>query len=39
MANCAVVLDVGTIPCPDSFTSGINNLIFELLYNKEFFLT
>jgi len=34
--NWAVVLDVGTIPYPDSFTSGINNLIFADLYKFDF---
>ena len=34
--NCVVVLEVGTIPWPDSSTSGIFNLIFEALYNIEF---
>ena len=28
------MLDVGTIPSPDSITSGISNLIFENLYKK-----
>ena len=30
------MLDVGTIPYPDSFTSGIHNLIFADLYKFEF---
>ena len=36
IANCIVVLDVGTIPSPNSLTSGINNFIFEDLYKVEF---
>ena len=30
------MLDVGTIPYPDSSTSGINNFIFDDLYKFEF---
>ena len=36
-ANCILVLDVGTIPKPDSFTSGKRILISEALYKIEFF--
>ena len=35
-ASCDVVEDVGTIPYPDSNTSGIKSLIFEDLYKYEF---
>ena len=34
-ASWVVVLDVGTIPSPDSVTSGINILILEDLYKVE----
>ena len=34
--SCTVVLEVGTIPCPDSSTSGKLNLIFAALYSNEF---
>ena len=36
-ASCEVVLDVGTIPKPASFTFGINIPISELLNSNEFF--
>ena len=36
-AKAAEVDDVGTIPWPASFTSGIYNLISEDLYKVEFF--
>ena len=35
-ANCAVVLDVGTIP-PDSSTWGMRSLMSAALYKIEFF--
>ncbi len=31
-ASAAEVEEVGTMPYPDSFTSGIYNLMFEELY-------
>ena len=37
-ARAAEVEEVGTMPYPDSFTSGIYSLIFEALYKVEFFL-
>ena len=36
MANWDVVLEVGTIPYPDSLTSGINNLMLADLYKFDF---
>ena len=36
-ASAAEVDDVGTIPWPASFTSGIYNFISAALYNVEFF--
>ena len=33
-ANCAIVLDVGTIDRPASLTSGISSLILDALYNN-----
>ena len=36
-ANCAIVLEVGTIHRPASLTSGISSFISEALYKIEFF--
>ena len=36
-ANWEVVLEVGTIPNPDSCTSGINIFMSDDLYKKDFY--